>query len=157
MPSIGEMFMESKWKPIIYKGVELVGFDNWDVEDQDEFCLTFESANSVWRQGVSIGLERPPSKRRKGEITLLGQTFNKPVFVWQDTEPASFNFKVIKPVTELEIYNAWQWEDGMIHFLFNDCGMRVEHIENGRRYHCSDGKLGHDNLDDLIFKIERVK
>ena len=157
MPSFGEMFRESKAAPIIYNGVELVLYDLWDVKDQDEFCLTFESVGSEWRQGVSIGLKKPQSRRKRGEIRIAGENFTKPVFVWQDSAPTSFNFTVLKPLTPLEIYNAWQWDNGMIHYLVHDTAMRVEQIENGRRYFCSDGHIGLDNLDDLIFRIERVK
>ena len=157
MPSFEDMFRESKEPFIIYNGIKLVLYDLWDVEDQDEFCLTFESVGSDWRQGVSIGLEKPQSRRKRGEIMIAGETFTKPVFVWEDSAPTSFNFTVLKPITPLEIYNAWQWDNGMIHYLFHDTAMRVEQIENGRRYFCSDGHIGLDNLDDLIFKIERVK
>ena len=51
MPSFEAMFWESKEPFIIYNGIKLVLYDLWDVEDQDEFCLTFESVGSDWRQG----------------------------------------------------------------------------------------------------------
>ena len=157
MPSFEAMFWESKEPFIIYNGIKLVLYDLWDVEDQDEFCLTFESVGSEWRQGVSIGLEKPQSRRKRGEIMIAGETFTKPVFVWQDSAPTSFNFTVLKPITPLEIYNAWQRNERSIDYGVCDTAIRVEQIENGRRYFCSDGHIGLDNLDDLIFRIERVK
>ena len=156
MESFGDMFRESKGAPIMYNGVELVLYDTWDVKDQDEFCLTFESVGSEWRQGVSIGLEKPQSRRKRGEILIEGENFIKPVFVWQDSASASFSFVILKPLTQLEIYNAWDNGDGVAHYWHYGAAMRIEQIENGRRYFCNDGHPD-DNLDDLIFRIERVK
>ena len=156
MSSIGDMFWESKESFIIYNGVKLVRHDTWDVKDQDEFRLTFESVGSDWRQGVSIGLLKTQSRKKKGEILIEGEMFTKPVFVWQDSAPVSFNFVILKPLTLLVIYNAWDNGDGVAHYWHSGAAIRIEQIENGRRYFCNDGHPD-DNLDDLIFRIERVK
>ena len=156
MESFGDMFRESKGAPIVYNGVELVLYDAWDVEDQDEFCFTFESVGSEWRQGVSIGLGKPQSRKKRGEILANGQTLSKPFTVWQDSAPVSFNFVILKPVTPLEIHNLWDTGDGFVHYWHYGAAIRIEQIENGRRYFCNDGHPD-DKLDDLIFRIERVK
>lgn len=156
MESFEDMFRESEELFIIYNGVKLVLHDTWDVEDQDEFRLTFESVGSEWRQGVSIGLEKPQSRRKRGEILIEGENFTKPVLVWQDSAPVSFDFVIIKPITQLEIYNTWDTGNGFVHYCHYGAAMRIEQIENGRRYFCNDGHPD-DKLDDLIFRIERVK
>ena len=156
MSSFGEMFRESKGAPIMYNGVELVLYDTWDVKDQDEFCFTFESVGSEWRQGVSIGLGKPQSRRKRGEILANGQTLSKPFRVWQDSAPVSFNFVILKPITQLEIYNLWDRGDNLVLYWLSGAAIRIEQIENGRRYFCNDGHFD-DKLDDLIFRIERVK
>ena len=156
MPAFYDMFCESEGRPIVYNGMELVPYDTWNVEDKDEFRLTFESVGSEWRQGVSIGLLKPQSRRKRGEILIEGKTFIKPFFIWQDLTPNSLNFIIIKPLTALEVYNAWDTANGSINYLYNGSAMRIEQIENGRRYFCNDGHPD-DNLDDLIFRIERIK
>ena len=156
MPAFYDMFCESEGRSIVYNGMELVPYDTWNVEDKDEFRLTFESVGSEWRQGVRIGLEKPQSRRKNGEILANGQTLSKPFNVWQDSAPISFIFMILKPLTSLEIYNLWDTGNGLVLYWYNGSAMRIEQIENGRRYFCNDGHPD-DKLDDLIFKIERVK
>ena len=106
-----------------------------------------------YRQGIHVDLE--------GVIVVKGREFKKGIVLWEDTAPRETALRVklkkkqgqekmwLYNVGDDEQGNTWKWAFG--------AAMRIEKMSDGaRKYHCNDGKLD-DDLDDLIFKIEKVE
>jgi hypothetical protein len=145
------MFVESKGKPIQYKGHDVVLVDHLPTEGAQRIRLVFEERKGRWRQGVSLIFD--------GKFGVNGRVIDggkKGIGLWQDTAPKSVEIDLIGTGVELQVHNAWDTGNGTVHYWHNGAAMMVEEIPDGRRYRCNDGEPD-DDFDDLVFRIERVK
>ncbi len=151
MPVFEEMFIESKGQPITYEGKTLVMMDTIEVSNGDRVKITFDSTDSDWRQGIVLDV--------KGSFLINDRDDGGSIVLWEDKAPkiVELEIKTKKEnrVERLEIMNAWDTGDGVIHSGHNGAAMIVEDIANGRRYSCNDGHPD-DNFTDIVFRIEKV-
>jgi hypothetical protein len=150
MTSFQAMFVESKGKPIQYKGMTLVLMDRFPTEGAKAIRLVFEECKGKWRQGVSLICD---GQFRINERLFEGR--KKGIGLWQDTAPPTIEIELVGPVQELEVHNVWDLGNGVVHYWHNGAAMIVEELSNGRRYRCNDGEAD-DDFDDLVFRLERV-
>ena len=149
-----DCFIKSQGKPINYRGQTLIQVDYMPVSDGDTFNLFFEEKNSDWDQAVCIDVEG-------GALIIENERISGKdgVNLWENKAPKKIKIEVDlknKKKGKLIVYNAWDWGDGVTQAWHNGAAMYVEHISNGRRYYCNDGDPD-DDLNDLIFRIERVQ
>jgi hypothetical protein len=143
-----DLFMESRGKPILYQGKILVMMDLFPTDGCTRFRFVFESAHGEWRQGACLCI--------KGKFSVNRQKIPDAMEVWQDTAPQAFEFQVSRGVLEIEIRNVWDVGDGVMHSWHNGGAMLVEEVPGGRCYRCNDG-FPDDDLDDVVFRIERIR
>jgi hypothetical protein len=149
MPSFEEMFIATKGEPITYRGRTLVMSDAFSMNAMTKLCLTFETCNGGWKQGVAL--------KSDGDFAFNGVTYSGKtgLVFWHDTSPDSVDFDVVPTVSTVRVYNVWDVGDGVVHARHNGAAMIVEELPTGRRYRCNDGEADED-FDDVIFRIERV-
>jgi hypothetical protein len=148
MTSFEELFIESKGKPISYKGKILVMMDLFPIKNGEKIKIVIESVGSDWRQGLSL--------RTKGSFIINKQKINKAVVFWKDTAPKEFELEILTKNEIIEVKNVWDIGDGVIHSWHNGAAMIVEENKFGRKYMCNDGHPD-ENFEDIIFRIERIK
>lgn len=148
MPSFEKFFMESKGKPITYKGKTLVMMDTIEVSNGDRVKITFDSTDSEWRQGIALDV--------KGSFIINDRDDGGSIILWEDTAPKVVELEITtKPKNKpqrLAINNAWDTGDGVTHSWHNGAAMIIEDIANGRRYSCNDGHPD-DNFTDIVFRV----
>ena len=151
MANFQKLFIESKGKPIEYKGKILYLFDKLPIEESTIYLLTFEKTNSEWKQGIALDTE--------GIIEIENKMFkNKKIILWETTAPKQVKF-ITHPTKKpcfLFIYNIWDVGDGISQSGYNGAAMIVEEIPNGRRYYCNDGHPD-ENFDDIVFTRELIR
>ena len=112
----------------------------------DRFDLTFEEAQSDWRQGVWLGVD--------GIIEVAGAA-SVSMQIWTDNAPETTRIKVVEVNGGLFLYNIWDRGHGL-QSQAHTSGMLIKKIEGGRRYFCQSINL--DPLfDDIQFRIKRVR
>lgn len=112
----------------------------------DKFDLTFEQAQSDWRQGVWLGSD--------GTIEIAGSTAES-MRIWTDSAPSTVRIKIGEASAGLFLYNIWDRGNGP-QSQAHTSGMVVDEIENGWRYSCQ--SIGLDPLfEDICFRVERVR
>ena len=121
--SFQTLFLQSRGKPIVYKGNTLAMVDFFPVEDIASFVLTFEAISSEWRQGVYL--------RSNGVFLINGKQFSHAVPVWYDTAPRSYEFEIIGNIQSIEVRNIWDVGDGVMHSWHNGAAMIVDEIDGG--------------------------
>ena len=152
MESFEELFDESEGKPILYNGELLFIADCLQVWNGDRFRIILEEFNSEWRQGISLSLSA-------GSIVVGGRSFTDGIVVWQDTAPKQFvilvQSKNLKAVG-LFVYNVWHTGQGGTQHGHNGAAMKKEELADGSiRYWCNDG-YPDDDLNDIVFRIEKL-
>lgn len=153
MFSFEKLFVEAGGISITYKDKTLVMSDRFPATNGERFKITFERTDSEWKQGIAVSLEN--GDILINDVKLKGKSGT---VIWEHTAPRIVEFTVDIPKTgqaDLILYNVCDFGDGVIERGTYGPAMYVEAIENGRRYHCNDGHPD-DDLDDLIFCIERV-
>jgi hypothetical protein len=143
-----EMFRQSRGKPIVYQQMTLVMKDEFPTERCARFRFVFESCNSEWRQGAYL--------RINGTFTVNKQKIKNAVAFWQGTAPETVEFEAGPGVDLIEVRNIWDTGDGVMQSWHNGAAMIVEIVPVGRRYRCNDG-FADDDLDDIVFRLERVR
>lgn len=146
MSNFEKLFLESKGKPIEYKGNTLYLIDSIVLKNNELIEVVIESTNSKWRQGIALGLDN-------GQFITNGNKIGKKIGVWQDTAPTKCIIEMtLKGKDRLKIYNIWDTGDGVIHSWHNGAAMKIEEISGGKRYLCNDGYADED-FDDVIFTV----
>lgn len=120
----------------------------WDVLNTKEgeiFNIDFESVSSKFRQGLWLSCD--------GGIEIDGATYPH-VTLWENSAPSRVQFICHTKEGLLHIYNVWDHGRGRESQAWMS-GMRIEHIDGGYRYRCTDA--GPDiNFDALVFSLRRV-
>lgn len=117
-----------------------------DVIDREKIALIFESISSPYRQGVWL--------RCDGGFEIDGSIYPQ-VTVWSDTAPPKIELICRTKDGRLHLYNVWDEGRGRESQTWRS-GMKVEMLNDGYRYHCTDA--GHEiNFDTLVFKIIRKR
>jgi hypothetical protein len=124
---------------------DVIMIDVFPIHDGELLKLTFESSNSLWRQGVWL--------RSDKFLVVNGSEFPS-VQVWKDTAPSEVLLRCHCDENILHLYNIWDRGQGRASQSWSS-GMLVEELTNGRRYSCND--IGFEtSFDKLIFRLERV-
>jgi len=144
MASFQRLFTEARGKPIEYNGRMLHMVDRIKIKATQKLEVTFESANSEWRQGIGFDVD--------GRFEIGTNTINNKLVLWQDTAPATIELLVHTNACECLIKNVWDTGDGVIQSWHNGAAMIIENLPNGRRYCCNDGRAD-DDFDDIVFRI----
>ena len=139
-----EMFLESKGKPVKYNDVTVQMMDELPVGDLAHLRIRFESANSEWRQGISLTTE--------GTFEVGGQKIKRGLALWQDTAPQEVDVVVSSKSGTVQVKNIWDVGDGVVHSWHNGAAMIVDSDRERRRYRCNDGHPD-DDFDDLVFEL----
>jgi hypothetical protein len=147
MPSFESLFMQSRGKPVEYKGKIIQMVDFLSLVDGQELEVTFESTNSDWRQGICLTTD--------GSFEVNSQAIEKSVVLWQDTAPVQVLLKVRTKKGECRVKNVWDTGNGVMDSWHNGAAMIVENTPERRRYRCNDGRAD-DDFDDLVFSIKIV-
>ena len=142
-----EMFLESKGKPVKYNDVTVHMMDELPVGDSAHLRIRFLSANSEWRQGISLTTD--------GTFDVGGQKITRGLALWQDTAPQEVHVIVSSRSGTVQVKNIWDVGDGVVHSWHNGAAMIVDVDGERRRYRCNDGHPD-DDFDDLIFEISRL-
>jgi len=150
MPSFEALFIESKGKPIVYRGRTLVMSDLFPTDGSAAIRLTFEECGGEWRQGVAL--------KCNGRFRFAGETLDgkSGVVFWRDTAPDVVDLAVEAGDGAVRVYNVWDVGDGVTHARHNGAAMMVDPLPGGRRYRCNDG-FADDDFNDLVFRLERVE
>lgn len=114
----------------------------------ERFSLTFESAESRWRQGVWLAVD--------GELVVDGRMTSQ-VVLWRDTAPHQVQLQVSSTVDGLmRLYNVWDSGRGLgaRESQSHTSGMLREALANGFRYQCSDISSA-PSFEALVFTLER--
>lgn len=140
------MFIASKGQPIIYNSKVVKMIDRVPLSSNHEVPLLIEfiSTNSKWRQGIVL--------QTNGSFDINGRKFPEKIIFWEHTAPKIIELKINSKDHILLIYNAWETEDGTVHYWHNGGALHVEKISDCLVYHCNDG-YADDDFDDLIFKV----
>jgi hypothetical protein len=156
MPDFQELFMESRGKPILFKGLTLVMSDDFLINREGVIHVTNESTNSSWRQGIHLSVD--------GSLEIIRvpppQTIRDPMIgtamvMWHDTSPKWMEFRVKSKRGRVDVKNVWDTGDGVMQSWYYGAAMIVEELPNGRRYRCNDGRPD-DDFDEIVFRIEHV-
>jgi hypothetical protein len=152
MPIFEELFKKSKGKPIIYNEKEYCLIDKIEINNNDNYIITFERINSNWKQGIKLY----PNKT----IKINGQEYSKPIVLWENTAPNNVEIIVTTKRTNkkhyLEVHNIWDIGNNVLQSWHNGAAMHIEEMGNGKRYYCNDGHPD-DKCDDLVFTIKKLK
>ena len=146
-------------EPIRYKGILLLRYEKLRFQDGDEIEINIESTNSDWKQGISLDLfgyfEFHDGNRHKDGTILWEDTCPKNVVLklWSEKKKR-YKSKYLPEKKTLTLSNAWDKGDGAIWTEYWGSAMKVEEIEHGRRYYCSDGKPD-ANFSNIIFTVKK--
>ena len=146
-------------RPIRYKGDLLLRYERVKFQDGDEVEINIESTSSNWRQGITFHLF--------GYIEFYdGDRHKDGTILWEDTCPKNVVFKLWGenkkryrrkhlPKEKILLFSsAWDGGNGAIRAEYWGSAMKVEEIEHGRRYYCSDGKPD-ANFSNIIFTVKK--
>lgn len=124
---------------------DVVMIDVFPISNGEQLALTFESAESPWRQGVWM--------KTDDELIVNGQGCAS-VTLWQDTAPNETLIECHTQNGRLHLFNIWDKGNGSDSQAWTS-GMLVEDLPNGRRYRCND--IGIDTaFCKLVFRVERI-
>lgn len=157
MVAFGDLFMDSKGQPIVYKGNTIVLSDKFPVSNGDRLKICIESTNSDRPQGFSVDIT--------GSCEVQGKLYKKgkgvKLVFWEDAQlidPKNIEIKVFTKEGFVRIQNLWEMTNHMgrksIDSGHNGAAMIVEEIEGGRRYRCNDGAPDED-FDDIVFTVRK--
>lgn len=133
---------------ITYKGQELVRADRFPVQGAKGLRVVFERVDSDMPQAVVLDSDLA--------MEINGQEGLKFV-LWADTAPPEVSVRRDPKTERIWVSNAWDADGSREPFAWMAGGaMIVEEIPGGRRYRCNDGEED-DDLDDLVFRVERVQ
>lgn len=157
MTKFEDLFRESNAKPIDYRGDKIFLVDKFPVRKEEKLIVSIEQDTKKLVQGVSIGIF--------GSCEFLGKKFGTGNFLdlrlWSDAE--GYDIKNIELIIRSKkdyvlINNIWESVDCLGTKTVSSCScwsaMKIEEIENGRRYYCNDGE-GDDGFDDIIFTVTK--
>jgi hypothetical protein len=164
MPNFDALFSATKERPIIYKGDPIIRSDRFPVSYGEKLIISIEKTNSEWRQGVCIDVTG--SCELEGELINKGKGIN--MLFWEDTAPKQIELTVFTKKGYVVVKNIWEYtnvylvrgpsgesvtrESKSVESWYNGAAMKIEEIENGRRYFCNDGHPD-DNFDDIVFTV----
>jgi hypothetical protein len=143
-----DLFLESKGKPVEYKGETVQLMDEIPIVNCVNIRIEFELANSEWRQGISLTTE--------GTFEVGGQKIKRGIALWQDTAPRVVEVCVKSRLGTIQVKNIWEVGDGVVHSWHNGAAMIVSVNGNRRHYRCNDGHAD-DDFDDLVFALTIVE
>jgi hypothetical protein len=124
---------------------DVVKIEIFPVHDGDFLKLTFESANSPWRQGVWLMTD--------GHL-VVNQQHSPSVNLWRHAAPDEVLIECHTQNGCLHLYNIWDKGNGRESQSWT-AGMLVEELPNGRRYRRND--IGFNtSFDKLVFRMERA-
>lgn len=117
--------------------------ESLEVRPGQKICLTFESADPSWRQGLFLGTA--------GLSSVAGAT-SPQLNLWTDSAPPEVLIYVLETDGSLVLYNIWDSGRGR-RSQSHTSGMILEHLaDNGRRYWCTDFGSTPD-FGKLVFRI----
>jgi hypothetical protein len=151
MPSFEREFRATLGKPILYKGYVLSRMDEFPVSHGETLQLEIESTESDWKQGVALFAN--------GGLSVDGERIspNKDgVIIWQEEITGPVPVKIMEAAKSLRVTNAWQDQQGHTLSCYHGAAMRIQELDDGRRYWCNDGHPD-DNFTDIVFTIRRSK
>jgi hypothetical protein len=155
MPDFSELFKQANWQPIVYKDQKLILTDRFPVKDGDTLLIAIEKTNSDCRQGLCLDIT--------GQCEFEGKIFKKGTYIrmqfWEDTAPKQIKLKIFTKKEFIFIENIWESSnylgDKSTDSRRFGAAMKVEEIENGRRYRCNDWHPD-ENFDDIVFTVQRI-
>ena len=143
-----ERFINSKGKPIEYKGKTIYMIDYFDVPiGKSKIRVEFISTDSDWKQGIELQIN--------GNLIVNNQKLSKGTRLWKDSAPKSAKIELNSKDGKLMVMNIWDHGDGITQKWHNGGAMYFEETKNGKIYYCNDGHPN-DDFNDLIFNIERI-
>ena len=143
-----ELFIESKGKPVQYKGITVRMMDEIPISDSAIIRIEFELANSEWRQGISL--------TTVGTFDVGGRKIKQGIALWYDTAPKVIELNVKSKSGILQVKNIWDVGDGVVHSWHNGAAIIVSVDGTRRRYQCNDGHED-DDFDDLVFALTVIE
>lgn len=149
---LGDEFRKARSRCIDFNGRRVCLYDEIVVPEECTLLLTFEAANSEWRQGVRIG---DMIRSTQLQLTVAGQTAPG-MLLWYDTSPREVEIGVKAPATKVYVYNTWDVGNGQSRSQLMGAGMTINIEESGsemkRLYHCNDGHPV-ATFDHLVFSL----
>lgn len=144
-----DKFLESKGKPIEYNGKVLQMMDVIKMtESEENHKVSFIQVNSEWKQGITLST--------KGKFFINEKDFGSNIALWQDTAPKEIILKIQSTSKQFDIKNIWDVGDGTMHSWHAGAAMNIKSLNKGKKeYYCNDGHLD-DNLNDLVFSLEKI-
>lgn len=120
------------------------------VQTDEQLRLVFESANSDWKQGVTL--------RTVGVLSIEGVKYRRGAVIFQHENKREVDVRVVESKDGiLWVWNVWDNRSEPPRATLSkvgECGMLVEGLPDGLRFLCNEGR-DDDDYDDLIFRIER--
>lgn len=123
---------------------EVLKWDVISVDDGEKITIVFESVSSPFRQGIWLRCDEG--------IEIDGVVYPQAT-LWADTAPTLTKFICRSKEGQLHVYNVWDEGRGRESQTWKS-GMRIEMIDDGYRYHCTDA--GREiNFNTLVFTLTR--
>lgn len=144
--TFGEQFVQSRGKPITYKGQLVHAIYELPVTRSQRLRIRFRSARPQPRQGLRLVIT-------KGTLDINGQQL-KDVVLWADTAPEVVEVHTLPPKAggSLKMWNTWIGSLGSMDAWTGNSGMLVEPTSNGVVLKCSAG-IGEPDFSDLVVEI----
>lgn len=144
--SFEKSFIESKGKPISYKGKKIILIDRIPIEKDQRVKIEFVEVKSAMKQGIIL--------KTKGDFIFdNGEIVPFRPVLWENTAPKKIELQIKSKNKELLIYNVWDEGNGTMQYWHNWAAMEVIKKGKVRTYYCNDGSLD-TNFNDLVFTME---
>jgi hypothetical protein len=147
MSDFQSMFTESRGEPVMYNGRLIHMVDKISVGNKQKAIITFQQANSDWRQGIHLSTV--------GSFDVGGQKIKTSIVLWKDTAPEEVELIIQSKNGVCLVKNVWDVGDGVMHSWHGGGAMSISDLGNDRIYECNDGRAD-DDFDDLVFRISLV-
>lgn len=108
--------------------------------------MSIEKTDSEWTQGIFLELDR-------GNFFVRGSDVGKCIVLWENTAPRQMEIELQGTPRKLFVRNVWNTGNGAMQYGHFGAAMIVDHLHDGRRYRCNDGKPDED-FDDIVFSLK---
>ena len=150
---LADEFKKSKGKPIEVDGKTVLLSERLQVPQHGKLIVSFDGANSEWRQGLWIG--HISSVKTDLELSCADQTAPG-IVLWEDTSPQKVEVTFSAPQKVIDVYNVWDPGIGHPMSLMMGAGMQLEICDEKRVYRCNDGHP-EATFSHLEFSMEMTK
>jgi len=153
MPEFGQLFIQSRGKPIVYEGKTLIMLDELPAKLGDRFVVTIEATRSPYPQGVGIceGIEVFGERVKRAVVWEYFSLPPEERSAQRSRLPFSFEVVCRNKRGSVSFYNMTEFMGRAEWWNRGSC-MMAEDIPGGRRYRCNDFDPDED-FDDLIFTV----